>query len=98
MKKVTREVLKDAASRLMFDMEEYQYELLEKEFETIIAQMQLIGKSDNIDDYSPMTFPFAMEINVLREDIPGTPLARDELLKNVENVVDGQIKLPKVVG
>ena len=34
----------------------------------------------------------------LREDVEGECLSKEEVLKNAKDVVDGQIKLPKVVG
>ena len=36
--------------------------------------------------------------NYLREDVVEKPLDRDVALKNASDVVDGQIRLPKVVG
>ena len=97
MKEVNREVLKDAALRLMFDMSDEQYETLEKEFEIIIKQMSLIGEIDGVD-VEPMTFPFNVTTDYLREDVAETPLTKEEVLSNAKDVLDGQIKLPKVVG
>ena len=93
-----REVLKDAAIRLMFDMSDEQYETLEKEFEIIIKQMNLIGEIDGVDEVEPMTFPFNVTTDYLREDVAETPLTKEEVLANAKDVLDGQIKLPKVVG
>ena len=98
MKEVNREVLKDAALRLMFDMSDEQYETLEKEFEIIIKQMSLIGEIDGVDEVEPMTFPFNATTDYLREDVAETPLTKEEVLSNAKDVLDGQIKLPKVVG
>lgn len=98
MKEVNREVLKDAALRLMFDMSDEQYETLEKEFEIIIKQMSLIGEIDGVDEVEPMKFPFNVTTDYLREDVAETPLTKEEVLSNAKDVLDGQIKLPKVVG
>lgn len=98
MKEITKEVLKDAATRLMFDMSEEQYETLEKEFEIIIRQMQLIGEIDGVDECAPMTFPFDASTSFLREDEAVEPLNKEEVLANAKDVYEGQIKLPKVVG
>ena len=98
MKEVNKAVLKDAANRLMFDMTDEEYETLEGEFGTIKKQFEFIGEIKGVDDVSPMTFPFDVTIDYLREDIPTTPLTREEVLKNAKEVKDGQIKLPKVVG
>ena len=97
MKKVDIDVLKEAASKLMFDMSDSEYETLLEEFEIITKQMDLISLIPGVDDAEPMTFPFDVCVTYLREDVPTKPLTRDEALKNAEDVVDGQIRLPKVV-
>ena len=98
MKAINKEVLKDAAKRLLFDMSDAEYETLLKEFDIIVKQMELIGKIEGVDDYAPMTFPFECTTDYLREDIPARPLSKDEALRNAKNKLGGQIKLPKVVG
>ena len=98
MKEVNKAVLKDAANKLLFDMSEEEYETLLEEFEIITKQMELISKIEGVDKATPMTFPFDASVTYLREDVPCEPLNRDEVLKNAHDVVDGQIRLPKVVG
>lgn len=98
MKPINKDVLKTAANKLMFDMDENQYETLLKEFSTILKQLELMGDIPHIDDVEPMTFPFEVTTSYLREDVVQKPLDRDEALKNASDVVDGQIRLPKVVG
>lgn len=98
MKAINKDVLKDAASRLMFDMSDEQYDTLEKEFDIMIKQMKLIGEIPGVDDVEPMTFPFDVATDYLREDEVEETLSKEEVLKNAKDVVDGQIKLPKVVG
>ena len=98
MKAINKEVLKDAAKRLLFEMSEQEYDTLLKEFDVVIKQMELIGKIEGVDDYTPMTFPFDCTTTYLREDIPARPLSKDEALRNAKNKLGGQIKLPKVVG
>ena len=97
MKKVTKEVLKEAANKLMFDMSDEQYDTLLEEFDIVIKQMELISRIAGVDEAEPMTFPFDITNPFLREDIPEAPLSRDEALKNAKDVVDGKISLPKVV-
>ena len=98
MKEVNKEVLKDAANRLLFDMSDEEYEKLLAEFNTIQSQLELIGKIEGVEDAGPMTFPFDVSIDFLREDEPIEPLSKEEALRNAGSVKDGQIKLPKVVG
>ncbi|MCX5775621.1 MAG: hypothetical protein NTV44_04595 [Firmicutes bacterium] len=98
MKEINKNVLKDAANRLLFDMTEEQYDLLEKEFAILTKQMNLIGQIKGVDEFEPMTFPFDVSNDLLREDVSSTPLPREVALANAKDIVDGQIKLPKVVG
>lgn len=98
MEKITKEVLKKAANNLMFDMTDEEYETLLNEFEVIIKQMEIISSIEGVDEVEPMTFPFEVATDCLREDVPSKPLERDVALKNAKDVVDGQIRLPKVVG
>ena len=97
MKTYNIEVLKDASHRLLFEMSEEQYDTLLKEFDIVTSQMKLIGEDPIVDSYEPMIFPFECTTSYLREDEPGTPLSREEALRNVHNKTGGQIKLPKVV-
>lgn len=98
MKKIDMELLKQSAHNLMFDMKESEYVTLLEEFSVITKQMELISEIPGVDDAEPMTFPFDVVTNYLREDVAGKPLSQEEALKNASDVVDGQIRLPKVVG
>lgn len=97
MKKVNKEILKDAAERLMFRMSDSELDTLEKEFDIILKQMELIGNIEGVNSLEPMTFPFDVTNDFLREDDPTTPISKEEALKNANSKKDGQIKLPKVV-
>jgi aspartyl/glutamyl-tRNA(Asn/Gln) amidotransferase C subunit len=98
MKAITKEVLKDAAKRLLFDMSEEEYDTLLKEFDVVIKQMKLIGQIEGVDEHEPMVFPFECTTSFLRDDIPSKPLTKEEALRNAKNKSAGQIKVPKVVG
>ena len=98
MKTINKDILKTAANKLMFDMSDEQLNTLLVEFETILKQMDLMSDIPHIDDVEPMTFPFDVTTSYLREDEVVKPLDRDEALRNASDVVDGQIRLPKVVG
>ena len=97
MNNVNKETLKTAANKLMFDMSEEQYDNLLNEFDVIISQMNLIGDIEGVDEVEPMTFPFDVTTTYLREDVSSKPLSREEALRNAKDVVDGQIRLPRVV-
>lgn len=98
MKQITKETLKEAATKLMFRLNDDELDALVKEFDIIVKQMQLIGDIPGVDEVEPMTFPFDCTVTYLRDDISTTPVDREEILKNAKDVVDGQIRLPKVIG
>lgn len=97
MKKYDINVLKDAAKGLMFDMSESEYKTLLCEFDIVATQMNVIGENKELDSVERMVFPFEVSTTEMREDIPVEPLPREQALKNANNKIGGQIKLPKVV-
>lgn len=97
MKEVNESVLRDAANRLLFDMSDEEYKTLLDEFDTLIVQLKLINNIPGVDNEKPMTFPYECSTAYLREDVPGTTLTIEEVLRNTTHVEDNQIKLPKVV-
>ncbi|MCQ2799255.1 MAG: hypothetical protein MJ228_00635 [Bacilli bacterium] len=97
MKQISKEVLVDAANRLLFTMSDEQYETLDQEFKTLTKLMGKIGEIEGLENYEPMTFPFNAETDFLREDEPQEILPRDVALKNAGSKQDDQVKLPKVV-
>ena len=94
---IKKEDLKRYANLLMFDMDEVEYDTLEKEFKTILKQMDHIAEIKDIEKVEPMTFPFSLEEATLREDEVGNYLTVGEVLDNAKEEVDDQVKVPKVV-
>lgn len=94
---ITKEKLKEYASKLMFDMTDEEYETLSDEFEVILKQMELIGKIKGIGDIKPMVFPYITYKANLRDDKEEESLYVDEVLANSKSSVRNQVKVPKVV-
>lgn len=94
---MNKETLKVLADKLMFTMEDSEYETLVKEFDIILSQLDLIGEIPNISEVEPMTHPFPVDVAVLREDTVSDELEIDDILKNSGEVLYNQVKLPKVV-
>ena len=94
---IDKSKLKDYANKLMFDMEDSEYETLQEELEVILKQMDLIGKIPNISEVEPMTFPYKNEDVNLREDEVKDYLTVGEVLDNTKYQVNDQVKVPKVV-
>ena len=94
---MNKDELKVLASKLMFTMDESEYDTLQDEFETILKQMDLIGKIDNIDKVEPLIYPFPLENVKMREDEVVDELPIEDILKNSGCSLYNQVKLPKVV-
>ena len=98
MQKITRENIQDYALKLMFKMKEEEFDTFEKEFETIIKHMDLIGQIDGIEKVEPMTFPFKNKDVKLRKDIATSTLTTEDAVKNAKETIYDEVKVPKVVG
>ena len=94
MDKKTLEML---AKKLMFTMNDEEYETLSDEFETILKQMDLIGKIDGIKEVEPLIYPFPISNVNMREDEVVDELEIDDILKNSGDTLYNQVKVPKVV-
>ena len=97
MKKVNKEVLKESAHKLLFDMSEEEYDTLLKEYDFIIKQMEIISHIKGVDDVEPMSLPYPVNTTEMRDDVVETPLTQEEALRNAGDKKDGMIILPKVV-
>ena len=95
---VTKEKLKDYASKLMFDMDDAGYDRTLEEFETVEKHMALIGEIEGIENAEPMTFPYVIYHATLREDEAKDTLTNEEVLANSKDTKANQVKVPKVVG
>ena len=95
---IEKEKLKKYANKLMFDMDDSEYQTLQEEFEVILKQMDLISQIKDIDKVEPMTFPFFKD-TYLREDTinDADVLTVSEVLENAKQIAKDQVKVPKVV-
>lgn len=94
---VSKEKLKDYGEKLMFRLEEEQYETLETEFDVILEQMKLIEQLDGIEQVEPMTFPFECKDATFREDVVGDTITPTVALANAKDTKGNEIRVPKVV-
>ena len=94
---ISKEKLKDYANKLMFDMNPDEYETLQQEFEIILKQMDLIGNIENIENVSPMTFPYINEEIQLRSDEESSCIDIEEALGNCQMRKGREVKVPRVV-
>ena len=92
-----KETLKLLAKKLMFTMDESEYDTLLEEFDIILKQMDLIGKIKDIDKVEPLIYPFGLDDVTMREDTVLDELPIDDILKNSGDTLYNQVKVPKVV-
>lgn len=96
---IEKEKLQDYARKLMFEMNDKEYITLQKEFDVILKQMELIEKIPNIKKVKPLSFPFITYEAKLRKDEvkEEETLTVGEVLANAKHQITDQVKVPKVV-
>lgn len=92
-----KESLVVLANKLMFTMDESEYDTLLEEFDIILKQMDLIGKIPDIEHVEPLIYPIEKTFASLREDIVLEELPLEDILFNSGSTLYNQVKLPKVV-
>lgn len=97
MKKVSKETLIIATRKLMMEMSDEEYDKLTSDFETITMQMDLIKDIEVVDDVEPMTFPFEVTNDYLRDDVVEETITKEDALKNSKRKKGDYIVLPRVV-
>ncbi len=94
---ITKDKLKEYAEKLMFRLEEEQYDTLLREFDVILEQMKLIEDIKEIDGIEPMTFPFKLDNVRPREDDEVETIDTESALSNAKEKIETEVKVPKVV-
>ena len=84
------------ANQLMFDLSDEEVNELDKEFDTLLKQIDLLD-TINTDGVEPMVYPFEAPTVFLREDVVDNVLEQADVLKNVKKERAGHILVPKVV-
>lgn len=94
---IEKEKLEMYAEKLFFRMNDEEYATLQKEFDVILKQMDIISKIEGISEVKPMTFPFEKEGTCFREDVIKDTLQVEEVIANAKETSYEQVKVPKVV-
>ncbi len=92
-----KETLKVLANKLMFTMDDNEYDTLQEEFETILKQMDLIGNIKDIEKVEPLIYTLPVSNIAMREDKVCEELELDDILLNSGDNLYNQVKVPKVV-
>jgi len=80
--------------RIQFSEEEKK--VLKEDLKKILRYMTLLEEVDT-SGAAPCIHVNETLINVLREDVRGSPMNREEFLKNAPDHVGGMIKVPPVI-
>ena len=99
MSNFTKEMIDDYADKLLIGLTEEERTNIQKEFDEIEKNMDLINQIPNIKDTEPLSYPFEMIIDDLRSDdevMEEIPI--DDLLRNCDQYEGREGEVPKVVG
>ena len=99
MSNFTKEMIDDYADKLLIGLTEEERTNIQKEFDEIEKNMDLINQIPNIKDTEPLSYPFEMIIHDLRRDdevMQEIPI--DDLLRNCDQYEGREVEVPKVVG
>lgn len=87
---------KQLAHQLMFDLNDEEVKDIEKEFDTLLQQLQLM-EAVNTDGVEEMVYCFEQPTTYLRDDQVGDVLSQSEALANAPKQSSGHFLVPKVV-
>jgi len=79
----------------MLDLNEAERELLKERFEEIARGFSVLDSCE-LDGVEPLVSVLD-SFNILREDVPGKFIFRDELLKNAPGQHDGYFQVPAAI-
>ena len=98
MSNFTKEKIDKYASDLLIGLTSEERDMIQQEFDTIEKNMDLINKIPNIKDVEPLSYPFEMYVDDLREDNDvGEKIDIKDLLSNCDRADGREVEVPKVV-
>lgn len=97
MAKFTSEMVRDYADKLLIGLTDEEEKMVLDEFEIIDKNIDVINNIPNIENVEPMSWCLDNFEFELREDEIEESIDIDDLLKNCDDSIDDQVKVPKVV-
>ena len=97
MEKFTKEIVDDLADKLLIGLTDEENQMVLDEFSYIDKNIDIINTIPNISEVEPMTHCLDDFVCELREDEAQESISIDDALKNCDDYVDTEIKVPKVV-
>lgn len=96
MENFDKEMLKELANQVMFDLSDEECDELHEEFETYLKQLNLLNKIDT-EGVEEMIYPFETPTQFLRDDAHVETISQKEAMKNAPKENQNYIVVPKVV-
>lgn len=95
MSRITKDQVLHVAHLARLEMNDNEAELYTEQLDRIIEMAEKLDEL-NTENIKPTSHVFAQE-NIMREDVPVKGLPIEEVLRNVPQHEDGQIKVPKIL-
>ena len=96
MEKFSKEMLKQLANQVMFELSDSECEELQEDFETYLSQLDLLNKIDT-EGVEEMVYPFETPTVYIRDDENTYTISQEDAMKNVPNSSENYVVVPKVV-
>lgn len=97
MEKFTKEMVDDYADKLLIGLTEEENKMVLDEFNIIDSDIAKVMKIENIESVEPMTHTLDDFVYELREDVIEESVDIDDLLKNCDDYINDEVRVPKVV-
>ena len=97
MGKFTKEMVDDYADKLLIGLTEEENKMVLDEFHIIDSDISKVMEIDNIESVEPMTHTLDDFVYELREDVKEESIDIDDLLKNCDDYINDEVRVPKVV-
>jgi len=98
MEKFTKEIVDDLADKLLIGLTDEENQMVLDEFAYIDHNIDIINSIPNISEVEPMTHCLDDFVCELRDDEVEESISIDDAIKNCDDYIDTEIKVPKVVG
>ncbi len=93
----TKEIIDDYADKLLIGLSDEENKELLEEFDVIKENMEIISHIEGIENVKPLSFPYDITINSLRDDQNMRNITTDEALANCGDKIEDVVEVPKVV-
>lgn len=93
---MNKEIIKELALDLMFEVNEDEATDIENDFKTLDKMLEFFDSIDT-NNVEEMIYPFEEPTLFLRDDEISDIISQDAAMKNVKKVKQGHVVVPKVV-